>query len=206
METLEWIKRPLREWNGDVSLAKGGAEKQGATANMKTGDELENTLFGESQSEQADLLPFLTGEITNPGGLGAPALNAMTTAAGQTTSGSLSDATNRAKLQAARTGNTAGTSAIIANSSRNAANAQSDAQLGIQEENAKTKLQQQQEGAKGLGALGSADLSAALGSLGLSNEAINAWSGANKSAGGIGSDIMGLLGSASQGAFAGAGL
>ena len=60
---------------------------------------------------------------------------------------------------------------------------QSNNILGINEEDLKLKLAQQQAGAQGLGALGAQDLNAALSSLGLSNQAVSdytaAWKASN---------------------------
>jgi hypothetical protein len=197
------------DYRGPVALAKGDAAKAGALANMNTAAGNANTLFSQGEAEQAQLLPFLQQEMSNPQGFGQPTLNAMTTAAGQGASGAVSDATNQAKLRAARTGNLAGQSAIIGSAARSGANAQTNANLKTQIANAQEKLKQQQLGASGMESLGGTDLKDALASLGLSNEAVNAWSGANKSAGNLWSNVFGPLITAGEGAagsvFAGKG-
>lgn len=169
---------------------KGGAAKGAALTNAGTGQTENSTLFGTGTGIQDSLLPFLQGEITNPSGLGQPTVNAMTTEAGEATSGSLANAAERAKLQAARSGNVAGQSAIISSAARNSADALSKANLGTQIDNAQEKLKQQQAGAAGLESMGAGDIKGSLESLGLSNEAINAWSGANKSAGNLWSNAL----------------
>jgi hypothetical protein len=185
METLEWLERPLSDYEGDVALAKGNAAKGDALTNAQTGQQGYGTLLGEGQADQSTLLPFLNQEITNPQGFGQQELNAMTTATGQATSGALSGAEQQAKLQGARTGNPAAQSAIIANAARTGENANSNAQLGVQEANANLKQKQQQQGEAGLQSLTGLDTNAALSDLGLSNQAIGEWSGANKSAGNL---------------------
>ena len=65
-----------------------------------------------------------------------------------------------------------------------------DANLKTQIGNAEEKLKQQQAGAAGVGDLANADLGDSLKALGLSSDAVNAWSGANKSAGNIMSNFI----------------
>jgi hypothetical protein len=187
MNLSDWLRR-IEVHYGPVN--KGNAAKGDALTNATTGQQGYGTLLGEGQAEQNDILPFLNQEVTNPQGLGQPTLNAITTSTGQATSGGLSDAAQKAKLQAARTGNPAAQSAIIANAARTGQNAQSNANLDTQVLNAQTKLKQQQQGAQGIEQLGALDTNAALEDLGLSNSAINAWSGANKSAGNLWSNAF----------------
>lgn len=187
MNLSDWL-RQIEVHYGPVN--KGNAAKGDALTNATTGQQGYGTLLGEGQNEQSDILPFLNQEVTNPQGLGQPTLNAITTSTGQATSGSLSDASQKAKLQAARTGNPAAQSAIIANAARTGENAQSNANLDTQVLNAQTKLKQQQQGAQGIEQLAGLDTNAALEDLGLSNSAINAWSGANKSAGNLWSNAF----------------
>jgi hypothetical protein len=187
MTLSDWLRRQEVHY-GPVN--KGVVAKGQALQNATSGADTSATLLGEGENEQqSELLPFLNSEITNPSGYGQPALNAMTTATGQAASGATANATEQAKLNAARTGNTAGQSAIIANAARSGANAQTNANNQVQIGNAEEKLKQQQQGAQGLGQVASSDLSGGLGALGLSNEAINAWSNANKSAGNLWSNV-----------------
>lgn len=187
MNLSDWLRR-IEVHDGPVN--KGDAAKGDALTNATTGQQGYGTLLGEGQSEQNSILPFLNQEVTNPQGLGQPALNAITTSTGQAVSGGLSDAAQKAKLQAARTGNPAAQSAIIANAARTGQAAQSNANLDTQVLNAKTKLQQQQEGASGIENLSGMDTKAALEALGLSNSAIGEWAGANKSAGNLWSNAF----------------
>jgi hypothetical protein len=205
----DWLRR-MEVHYGPVN--KGNAAKGDALTNATTGQTDSSLLLGEGQNAQAGLLPFLNQEVTNPQGFGQPALNAMTTATGQAVSGATSAANQNAKLQAARTGNPAAQSAIIANAARTGQNAQSDANLDTTIQNAELKQRQQQAGASGLMNLTGLDTKAALDSLGLSDESINAWSGANKSAGNLWSnaflplinDASSALGRASTGGGGGA--
>jgi len=203
MTLSDWLRRQEVHY-GPVN--KGDAAKGDALTNATTGQQGYGTLLGEGQADQAGVLPFLNQEVTNPQGYGQPALNAMTTATGQATSGATTSADQAAKLQAARTGNPAAQSAIIANAARTGQNAQSNANLDTQIGNAELKQKQQQAGAQGLTQMAGLDTNAALESLGLSNSAINAWSGANKSAGNLWSNaILPLDEIASKNASTGAG-
>lgn len=193
-ETLRVLERDSYEYSGPVALCKGDAAKNQALSNASTASANSNTLFGEGQTAQNELLPFLNSEMTNPSGFGQPALNMMTTQAGQATSGSLGNTEQQAKLRAARTGNTAGESAIISAAGRNAAGDLTNADTGVQVENAQEKLKQQAAGAAGMESLAGMDTNAALNALGVSNQGVNAWGNANTAAWGPFESIMGDIG------------
>lgn len=190
MTLAEWLSKAGLEHNPWPVMGKGDAAKKDALTNATTGQTEGGTLFGEGQANQNAVLPFLKNEVVNPQGFGQSTTNAMTTDVGQATSGALSDATNRAKLLSARTGNTGGQSAIIGAAARDASKAQTGGNLDVQIANAKAKLAQQQSGAAGLEGMAGMDTSAGLNALGLSNESINAWSNANKSAGNLWSNAF----------------
>jgi hypothetical protein len=187
MNLSDWLRR-LEVHYGPVN--KGDTAKGDALKNATTGSQGYGTLMGEGQQEQGEVLPFLNQEVTNPQGFGQPTMNAITTQTGQAVSGATSAADQSAKLQAARTGNPAAQSAIIANAARTGQNAQSGANLETNIQNAELKQKQQQAGAAGIESLTGLDTNAALGDLGLSNNAIGEWSGANKSAGNLWSNAF----------------
>jgi hypothetical protein len=207
METLQWVGNDgVYEYDGPVSDFKGPGAAQAVT-NMGTGATNANTLFGESQGEQSQILPFLSQEATNPQGFGQQTMGQMTTAGGQATAGALGSGINKADLTASRTGNQAALSDIIAAATRGGESATSNNSLDLGLQNAKLKQQQQQAGITGIGELSAGNEGSALSSLGLSNSAIQDWASANTSAWGpalgITGDITSAAGSYAQGAAKG---
>lgn len=113
--------------------------------------------------------------MTNPQGFGADTLGKMQTVGGQSVAGAVGGADESARLAASRTGNTAALPSLIDATGRNAMKQQSDNALGISMADANLKEKQRQEGAAGVGNLYGEDVNAALKSLGLADESINAW-------------------------------
>ena len=202
METGELLSHDGQyEYSGPVALAKGDAQKAQTMTNATTTANNANTLFGESQSMQDQILPYLSAEMLNPTGFGAPALGEMKTQAGQTASGAAGAAGQQMRLNAARTGNTASLPAGIAAVNRTAEQNESNADLGIDLANQQLKQQQQQAGEEGISGLGSEDLNASLNSIGLSNQSLSDWADINKSAGNLWSNVFEpLVGGAESGA------
>ena len=174
--TKEWFFGTIH------SHHKGSAAKGQALANAGTGAAEAGSLYDLGLGPESEATGYYENELLNPTGFGQPAMNLMTTQAGQAASGTASNADEAAKLRAARTGNTAGQSAIIDAASRNAATGNANAQTDVQIQNAEQKLKQQGQAAQGLTNIGGTDLEDSLRALGMSNEAISAWSGANTSA------------------------
>lgn len=106
----------------------------------------------------------------------------MQTQGGQAVSGALGQGKEDAELLASRTGNPAAAAGVIDATSRNAMKQQSDNALDIDARDAALRQQQQQSGAAGLSSLYGEDTAAALKSLGLEDESINAWTGAKQAA------------------------
>ena len=107
---------------------------------------------------------------------------------------------------ASRTGNYGSIPSIIDASARQAGQAQSTNTIDQQLANQQAKLQQQQQGAAGLGALSSQDQTGALNAMGISTNDINAFSTAQKDqneemwnningAVGLGGKVLGGIGS-----------
>lgn len=153
---------------------------QQAEANSKTASGLENTYSADATQAQNELLPFLNSEMTNPQGFGQTGVNELNTAGGQAVSGAVGAGDEAAKLRASRMGNPSSSASIIDAVARAGGQQQSNNALDIGTANLKEKMAQQQAGAQGVGALGSEDLNAALGALGLNNGAVNSWSDAYK--------------------------
>jgi hypothetical protein len=127
----------------------------------------------------SQLFPFLTSEMKHPQGFGAPILQKMKTEGAQAAAGGAGAAKEAALLHASRTGNSAAVPSVIADATRSAMGAEVSNANHADIANEQLKQQQRQSGAAGLGAMYGQDVSAALGGLGLSNQAIQEWNGAN---------------------------
>jgi hypothetical protein len=159
-------------------VAKGASTAaQSATGQ---GKQLEGLYTNEATGLGNEITPFLQNELNNPQGYGAQTLSQMQTAGGQAVSGATGAAGEQAQLQASRTGNPAATAGVIDATARNAMTQQSNNALNINQQNALLKQKQQQAGASGLESLYGQDVNAGLKSLGLEDESINAWTGADK--------------------------
>jgi hypothetical protein len=146
-------------------------------------------------------LPFLQNELTNPQGFGQQDLSQMQTQGGQATAGALGAGKEAATLNASRTGNTAAVPGVIDATTRNAMQQQSNNVLNTDMANEQLKQQQQQEGSQGLEKMYGTDVSAALQALGLSNNAIQDWTGAQSA---VQNADLGWYNAANQGALTGA--
>ena len=133
-----------------------------------------NQLYGQ-------LTPFYTGEMTNPTGLGEESKANMNTAAQEAAGGAVSGAVGAGNLTAARDRNSGGFAPALDESVRNAMKSNSDAALGVQNEDALLKEQQKQEGAAGLHNLYGTENNDILSSLGLQNQSTNTQIEAGKS-------------------------
>lgn len=147
-----------------------------AAQNALGSDQAAATTYGNNAAGvNSQLTPFLESELTNPQGYGQQTLSQMQTQGGQATSGALGAGKEAATLAASRTGNPSAVPGIIDATTRDAMRQQSNNVLGIDTQNADLKQKQQQAGAAGLNSLYGTDVSAALKSLGLEDESINAW-------------------------------
>ena len=193
METLEILERDMRPYDGPWALAKGETGKGLGiqSGNAGLGQAAED--FATGQDAQQPLLPFLVNELQNPSGFGQPAVNAMTTQAGQAASGAVSGAKQNAELQSSRSGNPAAQSAIIANAARTGANAETNAATNVQVQNAMEKMKEQQAGAAGLGSLGATDLGDALKGLGVANEGADAWANSENAEANMAKAFTGII-------------
>jgi hypothetical protein len=133
-----------------------------------------NDLYGK-------LNPFYTSEMTNPQGFGAGDIASMNTAAQEAAGGGVSAAVGAGNLTAARDRNSGGFAPALDSSVRDAMKSNSDAALGVQNENALLKEQQKQEGAAGLHNLYGTENNDVLSSLGLQNQSTNTEIEAGKS-------------------------
>lgn len=130
-------RKPTQQANQGVQTAQGNA----------------NQIYG-------GLEPQLMSMATNPQGFGPQTVASMNTASRQALGGSTAGITGQGMLTAERTGNTAGVTGALDQAARTAGQTQSENALGIQNQNAMLKQQQQQAALQGLGSLYGANLGA----------------------------------------------
>ena len=157
--------------NPGVGQAANAYNQANSTAGM---------LGGEAQGIGANLTPFLTQEMLHPQGIGQTGLAAETAAGMAGAGGAASGLTGVANQRAAVSRNAGGFSAALDQAARERSKAAAGASEGIQAGNEQEKLQQQQEGARGLGNLYGTDTSGMLNAMGQEHEDINAEVDANK--------------------------
>jgi hypothetical protein len=131
-----------------------------------------SSLFGEGQAIQAQLLPFLRGEMTTSHAFTPTQLNEMLTAAGAGAGGGASSAAGEAQLNAARTGNSAGYSALLDKIQRAKTQGLAKANEGIAGQDVADTLKLHQEGAAGMGNLYGVDTGEAMKAMGIQQQAI----------------------------------
>ena len=179
-------------------MSKGSSAA--AQTNQGIGRNYSEGYQGQGGQIASSELPFLQNELTNPQGFGQQDLSQMQTQGGQATAGALGAGKEAATLNASRTGNTAAVPGVIDNATRSAMQQQSNNVLGTDLANEQLKQQQQQEGSQGLEKMYGTDVSAALQALGLSNQAVGEWTGADNA---TKNSELGWLGAANQGALTG---
>lgn len=150
------------------SWATGQARKLADTAGTEGA-----TLFGEGQGIQAQLLPFLRGELTAQHAFSPTQLNEMLTAASAGSGGAASSLGGEAELYGARTGNTAAVPALLDKIARAKTQGLAKASEGIAAEDVMQTERNRQAGAAGMANLYGQDTGEALRAMGLENEAIN---------------------------------
>ena len=136
---------------------------------------------GEAQSIGANLIPQLQAEATGNVGLTPTQQNNMLTMAQQGAGGATAGIAGQAGLQAGRTKNSAATSGVLDQASRNKAMAESQAGLSVANKSADVARQNQSRAQGALQGLYGTDVSAQLHAMGLQPEDINAGVNAGKS-------------------------
>src|SRR5208282_1682934 len=117
------------------SLSFQGQQLENTAANQG------NTLFGQGQTAQNQLMPFYQNQMTNPQGLGATTIGQMLTRSGQSIGGAEGAARQTGTDLAARTGNTSAIPSIIGNTNKAGMVQQSNSANNIDIQNAMQKLQ-----------------------------------------------------------------
>lgn len=164
-EPYAGVKKAEKAAQGAASTAAGTATGYGANA----GD------IGST------LVPYEKGQLTHPTGINPTDRNNMLVAGEQGAGGANAGIVGQANLEAARTHNTGALSGVLGEAARAKTRQLSQNALGVENENTKVKLGQQDEAAKALAALYGTDVGAQLKAQGLVPEDINAWSNAGKS-------------------------
>ena len=118
------------------------------------------------------LIPFLTRELNNPGGISQQDQTAMLSASQGGAGGLAGGLATKAAERAGATGNASGVTSALDDIARERMKAAAGGSEAIAGENAETKLNQQQEGAKGLAGLYGTDVGAQLNAMGVQNNAI----------------------------------
>lgn len=130
------------------------------------------TLFSEGQGIQSQLLPFLRGEMTANHAFTPEQLNELLTSAGAGAGGASGSLGGEAELAAARTGNSAGTGALLDKIARAKSQGLAKANESIAGQDVGETLKMHQAGAEGMENLYGADTGDALKAAGLQNQAI----------------------------------
>lgn len=152
----------------------------------------------------SSLEPQLSKMATSPQGFSPTDIGAMKTAAAQSIGGSTSGITGQGNLLAARKRNSAGYADALDKAARTGGEELSQADLGVEAQNAKLKQQQQQYALSSLGKLYGTQVGAGESYYGMAPSELNAWNASSpgwlQSLGGFMAD----LGKAGQGVGAAA--
>lgn len=157
-------------------------------------------LYGQSQAIAPTLSGLYNEEIANPQGFGATTLAQMLTQSGESTAGGIGAAKETAMNLGARTGNTSAIPSIISSADKAGIQQSDNAANSLAIQNTMQKLNQQQEGAKGLSSLYGEDLSGGLQAENLADSALKTRISANQQSQGQFDKLLGVgLGAATGG-------
>lgn len=134
-------------------------------------NQLSGTTAARGNRTFQTLFPTLQQNLTNPQGFGKD-LNAINTANQQSIGGSIAGAVGQGNLQAARTRNAGGFAPALDEAVRGGQRQMSQNAMGVQEQNAYLKNQQQENAIRSLGSLYGENMNDTLRALGLSNESL----------------------------------
>jgi hypothetical protein len=153
-----------------------------ALANSGTATNLATTYGSRATANSNVLTPTLNRMATSPQGYDQSQLNGFNTAATQSIGGATAGAVGGANQTVARTNNAGGEAPALAAAAHDGTAALSDAALGVQNQNAQLKQQQQAEGLSGLESMYNTNTGADENALNLSNSALNTANTADNSA------------------------
>ena len=150
---------------GGLANAGRGIQQAGIS------NQLSGTTAGRANRTYNTLFPTLQRNLINPQGFGKD-LGAINTASQQSIGGSVAGAVGQGNLQAARTRNAGGFAPALDEAVRSGQRQLSQNALGVQENNAYLKNEQQQGAIRALGSLYGENMGDTLRALGLSNESL----------------------------------
>lgn len=152
--------------------SSNGASTQ-AFGNSGAAQKLSTGYSNQAQQNSNVLTPTLNQLATNPQGYTQQQQNNFNTAATQSAGGAEAGAVGGGNQMAARTNNAGGFAPAAIQSGHDATTQLSDAALGVQNQNAQLKQQQQAEGLNGLQNEYNTNVGAGENALGLSNQSLN---------------------------------
>lgn len=156
----------------------GDEEKQAKQAFGEASDAAGKYGTGAS-TINANLMPFLTRELTNPTGFGQAGTTALTSADLAGAGGANSGLVGAAESKVAATNNPSGYATALDQAARERSKAAAGGAEGIAAKNEELKQTQQQSAAKGLEGMYGTDVSGQLGALGIEPKDIQAGVDAN---------------------------
>lgn len=174
----------------------GRGIQQDALGNSGKANQLSGQYNTAGQTVLGTLSPALNQDITNPQGFGTAGVNAMNTANSQSIGGSTAGAVGEGNLAAARTRNAGGFQSALDEAARSGQRQLSENAVGIQAANEMEKQRQRSAAEQLMNSQYGMDTNAALGALGLSNQALGI-AGSQKNPfmqnflGGLGSGLSG---------------
>lgn len=168
-------------------MGSGNKQAQsGATAGLNNA----NTYTGDATSIASNLVPTLTAQAANPQGMNPLDIARADTSSMQSAGGSQGAAVGSGLLRAARTRNSGGADAAIADSSRTAGERLSNDTLQTRLKDASLKSGERNAALSGLGSLYGTDVSGGNNALGETASNVNANTNAYNSSFDWATDIM----------------
>ena len=156
------------------------AQSQAANAASAAGTQA-GQYESSAQAQQANLMPFLTKRLNAEHAYSPDQLNELLTAAGAGAGGATAGLTGQAELEAARTGNSAASTAALDAMARSRQQAGASQSEGVAAQDVEGARQNQQAAAGQLGSLYGVNTDAALKAMGIQNQDINTEIEAGKS-------------------------
>jgi hypothetical protein len=151
-----------------------------ATNSYNTAANTASGLGQDAAGISSSLTPFLTQEMLHPQGLGQQGIGDEEAAALGGAGGAASGLTGQAEQRAAASHNAGGYQAALSDAARSRDKAAAGASEGIASGNEQDKMQQQQQGAAGLGGMYKTDTSGMLDAMGQEAPDVNAEVNASK--------------------------
>lgn len=156
------LEREEFDYSGPLELCDRAAQAAASSAGQQAGQA--GATYGSNAANiNANLMPFLTRQMTNPQGMSQRDIGAQLTNALAGSGGATAGLTGAAGKMAAATRNPMGFSAALDAAARSRDRAAAGAGEDVAARNAQTKLAQQESASKELGGLYGTDVSGQLG-------------------------------------------